>query len=141
MDLVGLRDTCIKRGWLDHAREYLDPVLRSRDSDLSKRVLGFTSKGLSDLECDLNEGRHWRSYRWFDQQMRNGARRHELINALFDWFKEKKSPAALAVVGNILSNEGNRAELIRLEEVTSGMPETAENLSEIQFNIFRRTLN
>lgn len=141
LDLIGLRDACIKRGWLDYAREYVEPVLRSRDSDLIKRVLGPTAINLSDLESDLNEGRDWRSYHWFDQQMRNGARRHELIDALFDWLKEKRSSAALAVVGNVLSNEGNRVDSMRLGEIVSNIPDSDEILSEIQFNIFRRTLS
>src|SRR6185312_10494695 len=140
LDLIGLRDACIKRGWLDYARKYLEPVLHRRESDLVKRTLSRTAIDLSDLESDLNENRYWRCYHWFEQQMRNGARREELIDALFDWFKERKSLPALKVVGNVLSEEGNRLEFARLGEVVSDMPNTDEILGETQFNVFRRTL-
>lgn len=141
LDLITLRGACIDRGWAEYAREYIEPVLRCRSSDLVKRVLGRTAVDLSDLEDDLNSNQHWKSYHWFPNQVRNGATREELINALFNWLKEKRSPSALQVVGNVLSNEGTRIELARLRELVSEMPNIDEIFGEVQFNIFRRTLN
>jgi hypothetical protein len=141
LDLITLWNACIGRGWADYAREYIEPVLRRRSSDLVKRVLGRTAVDLSDLEDDLNSNQHWKSYHWFPNQVRNGATREELINALFNWLKEKRSPSALQVVGNILSNDGTRIELARLKELVSEMTNIDEIVGEVQFNIFRRTLS
>lgn len=84
-DLIGVWDACIQRAWLDYAREHAAANLRSRDSELVKRALGRTTIDLSDLESDLNESRFWRTYRWLEDGMGGGARREELIAALFDW--------------------------------------------------------
>ena len=141
LDLVSLRDVCIKRGWLDYSREYLEPILRSRDSDLARGVLGHTAIDLADLESDLKESRWWRCHHWFEQQMNKGARRDELIDALFVWLGERKSPPTLKIVGRVLSEEGTRHEFARLQDAVSDMSGIDEILSEIQFNIFHRTLN
>ena len=140
IDLVRLWETCIKQSWFEFAREYMEPILRARDSDLVRGVLDRPRIRLSDLDNDLNEGRQSRSYDWLEDGMSRNVTREELLSALFQWLQAKKSLSAVRVVGYILSNEGNRLELARLKEAVSDVPDTEAFLGEIQFNIFRRTL-
>ncbi|GAB3630401.1 hypothetical protein PTE30175_04414 [Pandoraea terrae] len=140
-DLFSLWETCNKRGWLDYAREHLEPVLRGLDSDLTRRVLGRTMIDFSDLESDLSKGVIWNAYHWLEVKMRVGAKREDLIAALFDWLKEKKSLFALKIVGSVLSEDGTRFEFAQLKVAVSDILDADEILNLVQFNIFRRTLS
>lgn len=139
-DLVSLWENCIERSWLDYAREHLEPIMRSCNSDLVKRVLGHAMIDLSDLDSDFDKRQPWRAYHWLEEEIRRGARREELIVALFDWFKQKKSLLALKIVGEVLSKDGTRFEFVQLMETVSDMQDADEIINEVQFNIFRHSL-
>lgn len=140
-DLINIWRTCIERGWHKYANEHLEPILRSSCSNSIKRVLALKDVDLSGLDRDLKQGRPFRAYTWFEEGIRHGASREDLLDGLLKWLRGKQTAEALGIVEIIFSQESNREEFLRLEEVLSKMQDAAGVLDAIQFDIFRRTLS
>jgi hypothetical protein len=140
-DLAGVWEACVKNGWLDYARENLEPVLRSLDSDYVRRLLDKREIDVSGLESALEDSRAWTTYHWLEDRLRGGTRREEALDALFGWCRDKASVRALEIVGDILSLDGSRKEFAQLKRSVPILSGGDEILDQIQFNIFRRTLS
>ncbi|WP_266180842.1 ATP-binding protein [Dyella humicola] len=138
-DLFRVWDVCIKRGWLDLAHNHVEPVIRGRTSELA---LGFRGSSIdsSGLDAELDGSRAGTARFWFEDAVRRGASRTEVIPYLFDWLKERNTAAALAVVAEVLAQDGSRRDFEQLKEIAMDAPNSEPIMETLQFDIYRRTL-
>jgi len=140
LELVELWSDTVRRGWHEYGRRYLLPVLRSRESDLIKRMVVGELGDISDLDRALNE-RKERAYFWMESQMRKGATRDELIDVLLRWLQSNMTLRGLKVAGVVAAREWSRGEFLRMRAIAEEMQGAEPLLEQIQFDVFRRTLN
>ena len=140
IDLHDVWEICNKQGWHDFATDYLEPILEKRSSDFIKRVYGGRVIDLTDLDTDLNDHQKKMSYGWIERNIRRGAQRSDVVNALFDWLRQKKSLSALKIVAHVFVQEGSRLEFEKLMAAAADIHDAEEILDSIQFAIFSRRL-
>lgn len=138
-DIIQLWEVCNERNWRQFRKANLDPILLAFQSPQSARLAIGESVDMSALEDDL-AGKHSWTYLWVEHQQRKGAEREQLFAALLQWVQEKGNAAALAVAGQIFSNDATRAEFARFEEVAASIDGREAILEETKFDVFHRTL-
>ena len=138
-DLAQLWEVCNERNWRQFRIVYLDPILLAFQSRRSDRLLVREAVDMSDLEDEL-AGQRSAAYLWIEQQLRNGAERKQLFAALLQWVQEKGNAAALAVAGQIFSNDATRVEFAQFEEVAARIDGRETILEKTKFDVFHRTL-
>lgn len=139
-DLLTLWQACNKGNWKQYRREFLDPLLIASGSNLTDRLRVQPPFDMSDLEKEL-KGENSFAYFWMETQLRNGAERETLLQALLGWVKGKYSVAALDIVGDIYSKEVSRAEFRAFEKIASSLRGGEDVIKRVRFDVFNRTLS
>ena len=135
-ELEILHDHYVRQGLNDYAKEYLIPILQNRNGNYN----GKNCIDTSPLDEALRSGNKQILYDWFKTEVRKGLKKDHIILELNNWLTDNKSIYALMIVGDIISNHGNRADLGDFQSIASSMQNSQSIIDEVRFNVFHRTL-
>lgn len=133
--LCSYSEICLKHEWDDISR-VLEPLIKE------KRFRRFVEIDVSRLTESLESDRSF-VYWWISDRKKEGWSHQKTIEILFNWFEQYKSEQALNVISKPLSESGKRTDYIVLEGILQNindLPNKADTLSKLYFNIYSRSL-